>query len=336
MLPYCDGDVSDLQGIHFYDDARYNVPGDDAPKHSITVMGANHNFYNTIWTPGMFPAGTADDGLFVGDPFCDTAGERSGRLLAAEQRGTLLAYMSAFFRVYLGGETQFMPYLTGDEPSPPSAQTDELLVSYHAADNPSTRRDVNRFLRNRDLSTNYLGGAVTRHNLTPQDLCGGDGLRPEHCLDTFTFRQPHTTPSFLSSMRGLSQFRTGWVAGPNGKLVHNIPSGPFRDVTGFGALQFRAGVNFESAQNPASRAQDFSVRLVTGGGSAVVRVSDFSDALLYPPGANGPVPKLLLHTVRVPLAAFAGVDLTDVRKLQIVFDETRQGAVMLTDLAFAD
>jgi hypothetical protein len=25
LLPYCDGDVSDLQGVHFYDDARYNV-----------------------------------------------------------------------------------------------------------------------------------------------------------------------------------------------------------------------------------------------------------------------------------------------------------------------
>jgi len=33
MLPYCDGDVADLQGVHFYDDARYNVPGDNAPKH---------------------------------------------------------------------------------------------------------------------------------------------------------------------------------------------------------------------------------------------------------------------------------------------------------------
>jgi hypothetical protein len=33
LLPYCDGDVADLQGVHFYDDARYNVPGDQSPKH---------------------------------------------------------------------------------------------------------------------------------------------------------------------------------------------------------------------------------------------------------------------------------------------------------------
>jgi hypothetical protein len=47
-LPYCDSDVSDLQGVHFFDDARFNVPSDQAPKHTLLVMGANHNFYNTI------------------------------------------------------------------------------------------------------------------------------------------------------------------------------------------------------------------------------------------------------------------------------------------------
>ena len=32
MLPYCDGDVYDLQGVHFFDDSRYLVPGDASPK----------------------------------------------------------------------------------------------------------------------------------------------------------------------------------------------------------------------------------------------------------------------------------------------------------------
>ena len=52
MLPYCDGDVSDLQGMHFFDDARYKVIGDPSPKGTVTVMGANHNFFNTVWSPG--------------------------------------------------------------------------------------------------------------------------------------------------------------------------------------------------------------------------------------------------------------------------------------------
>ncbi len=61
LLPYCDGDVADLQGVHFYDDARYNVPGDSARKHTMLVLGANHNFYNTFWTPSIFAPGSADD-----------------------------------------------------------------------------------------------------------------------------------------------------------------------------------------------------------------------------------------------------------------------------------
>src|SRR5215211_4289046 len=125
MLPYCDGDVSDLQGVHFYDDARYNVAGDQSPKHYELVMGANHNFYNTIWSPSSPFPGTANDWLaFVpggrSDSQCGTV-RGNQRLTEAQQRGTGLAYMSAFFRAYVGGETQFLPILTGDAPPPPSA-----------------------------------------------------------------------------------------------------------------------------------------------------------------------------------------------------------------------
>jgi hypothetical protein len=74
MLPYCDGDVWDLQGVHFYDDARYNVPGDPAAKHTLLVFGANHNYFNTIWTP-PFPGGVDDWSFVAGggaDPHCGT------------------------------------------------------------------------------------------------------------------------------------------------------------------------------------------------------------------------------------------------------------------------
>ena len=51
----------DLQGIHFFDDARYNVPNDTAAKHTVLLLGANHDFFNTVWMPGLFPAGSRDD-----------------------------------------------------------------------------------------------------------------------------------------------------------------------------------------------------------------------------------------------------------------------------------
>src|SRR5215510_3493394 len=175
MLPYCDGDVADLQGVHFYDDARYNVPGDNSPKHYELIMGANHNFFNTIWSPdsSSFP-GAVDDWLaFIPhgkqDSHCGS-GAGNNRLTEAQQRGTGLAYMTAFFRAYVGGETQFIPVLTGDAPPPPSAQTSNLFVSYHAPVN--VRLDVNRLLNDTNLMVNNLGAAVTQTNLTPYELCG--------------------------------------------------------------------------------------------------------------------------------------------------------------------
>ena len=65
-------------------------------------------------------------------------------------------------------------------------------------------------------------------------------------------------------------------------------------------------------------------------------MSRFSDALFFPPGEVGPVPKVVLNTVRIPLIAFVGVDLTDVRSIQFRFDQEPQGALLVTDLAFTN
>jgi hypothetical protein len=338
LLPYCDGDVSDLQGVHFYDDARYNVPGDLAPKHYTLVMGANHNFYNTIWSPSSPYPGSADDWLaFVpggsSDSQCGVS--HGNRLSESQQRGTGLAYLSAFFRAYVGSETQFIPFLTGDAPPPPSASTNDLFNSYHAPDDPALRLDVNRLLTNINLTTNTLGGLVTQLGLTPYELCGGDAPEPAKCLpDQPNARQPHTTPSARSSKRGLSQLNTGWS--DFSALYRNDLPPTSRNVSGFQAVQFRVSVNFDDARNLEGLFQDFRVVLTdTANRRASVRVSDVSSALYFPPGNVGPVPKVVLNTVRVPLSTFSGVNLNAVKSVEFTFDERFQGALLVTDVAFA-
>ena len=339
LLPYCDGDVNDLQGVHFYDDVRYNVPGDQAPKHYELVLGANHNFYNTIWSPSSpFPGGINDWQAFVpgghSDPHCGTV-KGNQRLTEAQQRGTALAYMTAFFRVYVGGESQFIRLLTGDAPPPPSAQTSNLFLSYHAPDNPSLRLDVNRLLNNTNLSINNLSEAVAQLGLTPYDLCGGETPQPPACLPgQSNSRQPHTTPSARSAARGLSQLRTGWN-NFTGNYRNDVPV-TLGNVSGFQAIQFRVSVNFADVRNLQDLAQDFRVVLTdAAGASSSVRVSNVSRALFFPPGKVGPVPKVVLNTVRVPLSAFASVNLNAVRSVQLTFNERLQGAVLITDMAFA-
>lgn len=332
LLPYNDGDVSDNQGVHFYDDARYNVAGDTGPKHTFQVLGANHNFYNTTWTPGLFPAGASDDGV------------GPNRLANALVRGTGLATIAAFFRAYLGGEATYLPFLRGDVPAPPSAQVgdDKLRVSYQAPETDTFRRDINRVLTPSDLITNTLGGAVSQSQLSPYDAAGGDPPEPARALPTGqpASREPHTVPSSLSSRRGLSQLRAGWTSTTTAFWDNALPAGT-RDLSGYYALQFRAGVNYsDTTRNPANVPVDFTVTLSDGKGRSVsTLVSDSSRALFFPPSPqSGTLPKLFLNTIRLPLSTFAagGLDLTDVRTVRFAFDRRASGYLMISDLALAD
>jgi methionine-rich copper-binding protein CopC len=310
LLPYNDGDVSDLQGAHFFDDSRYNVSGDTGAKYTIEVMGANHNFYNTIWSPGGFPAGASDDGN-SGPPT---------RLTQAQQRGTGLAYMSAFFRTYLGGELQFQPILTGDALPPPSAQVtpDRIHVGYITPDNPAQRRDVNRLTAATALSVNTLGGTVVPMGLTTYTFTTGGGAG---------FSEPH---------RNLGQVTIRYTGTLTASWENDLPTAA-RDESAYADLQFRIGVNYGDAFNPPSTAQDFSVELVDASSqSHSVLVSAYSNNLFDPPyNPPGGNPHEVLNTVRIPLSAFIGsVDLTNVMAIRFDFDQHNSGAFQITDLAF--
>ena len=166
----------------------------------------------------------------------------------------------------IGGEADLQPFLTGDEPPPPSAMTDEIFVTFHAPDDEHLRRDVNWLLEAANLSTNTLGGSVTQSGLAPYDLCGGEAPQPPVCLPgEDDSRQPHTTPSFLApSERGLSQLRLGWNA-LTASWRNELPAGS-GDLRAFSTLQFRASVNFADARNPVGIAQDFTITLEDGTG----------------------------------------------------------------------
>ena len=336
MLPYCDGDVADLQGVHFYDDARYNVPGDTAAKDAVLVMGANHNFFNTIWTPGIFDAASADDwNAFVpggrSDPHCGQV-KGNARLTPDQQRGTGLAYIAGFFRNNLGGE-DFNSQFSGDTPPPPSATTDQIFLMFHAPD--AGRLDVNRLLSAADLTTNTLGGAVSQAGITPYELCGGEAPQPVKCLPAErNSRQPHTTPSARSPKRGLSQLQAGWSS-IAAFIDNGLPKGT-RDVSAFRALQFRASVNFGDARNAVGAPQNLTVVLSDRKNSSRVTVSNVSRSLFYPPGEKTHVPKLLLNTVRVPLSAFQNIDMTNITSVRFEFDQTSSGALLISDIAFSN
>ena len=317
VLPTCDGDVSDLQGVHFFDDSRYAVPGDATPKHTVTVFGANHNFFNTVWSPGRGWPGGFDDGRFSG---CQE------RLKQFDQRRAGRTFIAGFFRRYLGGETALDPVWTGATP-PAQLEPGTSLVNYLAPDTSEHRMDVARYTDPGDLSTNQTGGATIPTNLS---LYGW-------CANTFQTPCMHGRFAFWDrNMPGLQEGTLGW-SDHSGRLRYELAPGS-RDVSGLDALQFRAVVNPVYDIN-FSKYQDLAVALVDGSGTAAaVPASEVgNEALKYPVQGRGLRIRghILMQQVRFPLDVFEGVDLSDIRAVEFRFTRMKAGVINVADVAFS-
>ncbi|WP_447035256.1 alpha/beta hydrolase family protein [Streptomyces sp. DSM 118878] len=149
ILPGCDGDVSDLQGETYVDGTRRVSRG--AALHSAVYMvGANHNFFNSEWTPGQATAPADDDFGDDTDPLCSP--EKKTRLTASQQQRAGATYIAAAARLFVAGDDRVRPLLDGAERRAPSADPARVLT--HAV---GARRTA-AFLP--DASTTVRGGKV--------------------------------------------------------------------------------------------------------------------------------------------------------------------------------
>jgi hypothetical protein len=314
VLPYCDGDVFDLQGAHYFDDARYRVPGDPKPKHTLTLLGANHNFFNTVWTPSSGYPGAFDDSF----------GRCEDKLRPAQQRRVGASYIVSYFRRYLGGEADLDPVWTG-EAVPAGIDPARALMAYMAPDLPDRRLDVDRFTDERSIFRTEAGGDVTSSGLSLLAWCANTFEIP--CVPgDLSFADAH--------LPGLSRGTFGW-SGSDGRVRFDL--GPGVDVRAFDALQFRVTVNPGYRANAGVAYQDLSVSLVDGGGDEVaVSAADVgNEALRFPSGLRRFSGHVILQQLRFPLERFASLDLADVRSVVIAFDRTDRGVIDVADLAFS-
>lgn len=128
ILPGCDGDVSDLQGEVYVDGTRRVSRG--AALHSAVYMvGANHNFFNSEWTPGQAEA-PAEDDFWTDeeqrDPVC-SPGTRT-RLTADQQHKAGATYIAAAARLFVAGDDRVRPLLDGSGRRAPSAGPAHVLT----------------------------------------------------------------------------------------------------------------------------------------------------------------------------------------------------------------
>jgi hypothetical protein len=321
LLPYCDGDVENLMGAFAYDNARYAQADDAAPKFQILAMGANHNYFNTVWT--------SDDWTIHGsaaETHCGESAAGNARDTPEGQRALGQFFMASFFRAFVGEEAAFQSYWTGRATVPASACPGGVAPCeqrYHLSIHPAASRRllIDATPADTVLLRNALDLPVRVDGFSEAGSCIASGADGGGC--------PTADPTFSTA----AQLVLRWDAA----AIYSTELGAL-DARGFDTLSLRVGVAHGDADNGSG--QDFSLALVDAAGAeAVVAASEHSLALFDPPGEafdNRGAEKTTLNAVRVPLAAFRSIDRSRLQRLELRFDRTPAGTLQLTDLMLQD
>ena len=327
ILPYCDGDVSNQQGQHIYDDSRHAFD-DNVLRSTVWVMGANHNFFNTVWTPGKFQAGGADDwGATSTDSVCGPQSSTNIRLSSDDEYDVGTGYMSAWFRLTLGGDDEFLPLFTDDNPTLPSVPAADIRAITQTPG--SARADINTF-------TDF-DGAVTVAGTASAAICenwtGRTTPQPyAYCSTTRTGSGavPHWAPMrFGSDVPASPMLKTTWTSA-TGQVRVAVPASA-RDASGYDELT----VNMAPDES-VTTSTDTTITVLDGSGhtySTLASAINPNAVKRMPASTSTTLNKIVLQQVAIPTAAVAaaGVDLTDVREVRFV--ATAAGGLYLSDLA---
>ncbi|RAS69112.1 hypothetical protein C8D87_1021190 [Lentzea atacamensis] len=126
FLPGCDGDVSDLQGQMFVDQTR-GVSRGAALHSALYMVGANHNYFNSEWTPGQAEAPAFDDFWPGEQPDAVCAPGTATRLTADQQQTAGATYIAASAHLFLARDESVLPLLDGSGVRAPSADPARVL-----------------------------------------------------------------------------------------------------------------------------------------------------------------------------------------------------------------
>jgi hypothetical protein len=310
LLPMCDGDVFNLQGVRVYDRMLMNRTDNPATqKSTFTVWGANHNFYNTEWQLSDSPGCLGHRRLF-------------DRLLgSADQRQTSMASVLAFFRAHVGANKnpEFANIFNPQFALPPSlANVTRVDRGYTDSPNSSVSEVFEDFDRPTGFNTSGFTNDASSITITHGGIANHS---PVQRVAQISWGNPGAGTFFQSN----------WTAPGSG-----------RNVTAFETLDFRvsaqckdlpcnttdSGFNFET---------NFSIRLVGANGSLSdpVQLRNYV-SLTGPVGGLvrgvGSSPHPILLTARIPLTAFGNAPLASLRGVRFTFDDTRSEDINLGNI----
>jgi len=299
ILPMCDGDVSNLQGMRPFDRMLSLMNETNAtPKHMFAVWGANHNYYNTEWqqSDSFGCRGANHTPLF----------QTSGVTGSAAQQTTGLYPMLGFFRAHVGAQAQpALDRLFDPQFGLPEALEPVTHIGRAYADAASTSQAMilESFTGAPGMS---LGGQPT----LAQNVTVTHGTVPEHDAALKAANIKWTSAGAETFLQ------IPWAAANDGL-----------DASAMKTLDLRVALQNQNATSAPE--MTFSVQLVNADDtlSAPVQIKDYVKLL--------PAGHAVLETARIPLGDLRGADLAKVRGVKLVFDGTPQGAIYVSSIRFS-
>ena len=317
LLPYCDGDVSDLAGVHPFDRMllrrQERTP---LPKSTFGVYGANHNFYNTEWQESDAAGCSGRDNVALFSMFGGSA----------KQRQTAIASLVPFMRAHVGRDArpERALFFNPDRPLPETlARITRIDRGYTDTPDHDIVLPLEDFRGPTGVSSAGLP-TIAR------------GITVEHGgLPSHDERQRAAAIDWTGN--GVGLFQTDVAAAGSG-----------RAITGYQTLEFRVSrrcgddcgrPNRLNRQAPT----DFTVQLVRPNGalSSPVRLASYLE-LVGPVGAAfdefGEYVELhpILQTARIPLSAFGVPENALIRGVRFTFDASPTGAIYLANIRLSE
>ena len=332
LLGARDGDLWNMQGLRTYDHSYAQGVPNRKMKATGFVYGANHNFFNTIWTdaanlgmpnPWLGAKDDCDDA-----PTVDQPDRCQLKMPATVQRQVALSTITAFFRWHLQGAAGYREVLTGVlEP----AAMDNNNVFWTFQD--EQRNAIDNFEQQPPLdpAQNTVGGLATAIGASTfeERLLNAGGWVGSTSYNPIP---PLVDNAFFHDTIGLK------LKAPMPIVYEtDIPAGPARDVSMYDHLTLRIAKKVAALPTAAGPDITVYVNIEDGQGHTGMSWADASNYQRIPhPFPGSDLPNLATLTgIRIPLQFFtrnnSQVDLTDVAKIKITIDGTEIG---LDDVEF--
>lgn len=342
ILPYCDGDVSDLQSARIFDNTI--ALSSKESHYQWTFMGANHNVFNTEWSGDPRPiaadnwlgtmAGYSSDDLDNGllpeavDPHCGGINFKENQI-EYKSRGApdlILSLTKNFAKGFFNSNLKELSRAD-------KQQHLNFLIGKNSSGDSNSVKFAYQIKNSLRIS---LGGDESYSSGVNAFICGGaDTICEESDFMQYN-RFPHITPY---NERDTSIKQIKFIQPADGGYYHQSlltnDGGPIA-VNHFTQLQFRVATN----QKQEKSYPEFQVQLIDVNGASKTVAVDNRDVFRPLPGDSnlsfGILPKSLLHVASVSLDKFEGLDLSQIVALRFIFQKGSEGGLLVSDISFSN